>query len=131
MSTRQTHSSHAHAVLALLLSPARSYKNLFHAHPPFQIDGNFGGAASILEMLARSSATDVWLLPALPGSWQTGSIRGLRARGDVELDFAWRNGKVVQVTLLAGRDRKITLHAGVGVLTLDLKAGAPLHHSFE
>ena len=120
---------HAHEVLRLLLSPARSYANLFDAHPPFQIDGNFGGAAGILEMLVQSSEDSIWLLPALPSAWQHGELKGVRARGGVELDLAWENGKVGWVQVRAARDCRLTLHAGSSV-TLDLKVGTTTRHAF-
>lgn len=113
---------HAHDVLALLLSPARSYANLFDAHPPFQIDGNFGGAAGILEMLVQSSETDIWLLPALPPNWGRGGLRGVRARGGVELDLEWDDGRVRRVALRATGDRRVTVHAD-GARVVELRAG--------
>ncbi|MGB3336125.1 MAG: glycoside hydrolase family 95 protein [Devosia sp.] len=120
---------HAHAVLRLLLSPARSYLNLFDAHPPFQIDGNFGGAAGILEMLVQSSEGNVWLLPALPSNWPRGVLKGVRARGGVELGFAWENGRVNWVEVRAAQDCTINLHAGLSV-ALDIKAGLVVRHEF-
>ncbi|ODT76583.1 MAG: alpha/beta hydrolase [Pelagibacterium sp. SCN 64-44] len=120
----------ANAVLGLLLSPARSYRNLFDAHPPFQIDGNFGGAAGVLEMLVQSSEEAVWLLPALPSGWRRGEIRGVRARGGIELDFSWSEGEVQRVQVRSDRARRLTIHAGKTII-IDTSADSPVEVDFR
>jgi alpha-L-fucosidase 2 len=104
----------AYALLTLLLGPERTYMNLFDAHPPFQIDGNFGAAAGVLEMLVQSEPGRLHLLPALPTAWPCGELRGVRARGGLALDVSWREQRVVTLAITSRRTQTIELKLGAG-----------------
>nr|WP_307728003.1 glycoside hydrolase family 95 protein [Massilia terrae] len=110
----------AHSILSGLLGPTRTYPNMFDAHPPFQIDGNFGGTAGILEMIVQSWGGEILLLPALPAAWPDGSLRGVRARGGVELDIDWAGHRVQRLALRGRAGDKLKLRYGARVLDITL-----------
>ncbi|GAA2615881.1 glycoside hydrolase family 95 protein [Paractinoplanes durhamensis] len=99
---------HAHLMLSEQLK-ASTLANLWDTHPPFQIDGNFGATAGIVEMLLQSHGDEVHILPALPAAWPDGRVSGLRARGDLTVDIAWSAGTAREITVTAGKGGDITL----------------------
>lgn len=118
---------HALELVKLLLRPVSgkggSYVNLFDAHPPFQIDGNFGGSAGIAEMFLQSHTAYVDLLPALPSEISNGTIKGMLARGGFELDFNWNEGKLKQVTLRSKAGQTALLRYGKQEVSLKTEKG--------
>ena len=100
-----------------------TYPNLFDAHPPFQIDGNFGGTAGVCEMLMQSGDGKIELLPALPEAWKDGAVSGLCARGGFEVSFEWKDGKVRDCQIKAKKAGTVTLLYNGQQKTVKLKAG--------
>jgi alpha-L-fucosidase 2 len=117
----------AYKILALLIRPERTYPNMFDAHPPFQIDGNFGGANGIAEMLMQNhmvgNTVEVELLPALPKEFPTGNIKGLRARGGFEIDVEWKNGELTRATVRSLNGNSIRLRFGQVLRELKTRKG--------
>ena len=112
-----------------------TYPNLFDAHPPFQIDGNFGGVAGVCEMLMQSKiewnsmkdidipSVCIELLPALPSAWKDGQVEGLCARGGIVVNMTWKNGRVKDLVLTAQRDTQVTILYNGKQKTFRLKGG--------
>ncbi|TCN53726.1 glycoside hydrolase family 95 protein [Flavobacterium circumlabens] len=103
-----------------------TYPNLFDAHPPFQIDGNFGGAAAVAEMLVQSDENEIRLLPALPDAWESGSLKGICARGGFEIEMQWENKMLKKVSVSSKTGGKTTLINGDKKENVVLKKGQQL-----
>jgi alpha-L-fucosidase 2 len=107
------------------------YSNLFDAHPPFQIDGNFGATAGIAEMLLQSHVGEVHLLPALPKAWAEGSVSGLKARGNIKVNIGWKGGKLITATLQSPGARDVTVRYGEKTQQVHVPARIPTIVRFD
>ena len=121
--------AHAYNLVKLLISPARTdgrlYDNLWDAHPPFQIDGNFGFTSGITEMLMQSQNNEIQLLPALPSQWSTGHANGLCARGNFTVtEMNWSNGALTGVAIRSNSGNVCNVRYGNKTISFPTKAGS-------
>jgi len=114
---------HAFEILKYLLSPKCTYPDLFDSCPPFQIDGNLGGASGIAEMLLQSQNDLIQLLPALPKAWPEGSVSGLRARGGFEISLSWKDGRMISTRIHSVSGKHCKVRYWDKTIALDLKPG--------
>ncbi|MCF7957694.1 MAG: glycoside hydrolase N-terminal domain-containing protein [Phycisphaerae bacterium] len=114
---------HSFKMLAEALR-GNTYPNLFDAHPPFQIDGNFGATSGITEMLLQSHLGEIHLLPALPSALPNGSVKGLRARGGFEVDINWAEGQLISATIHSHAGTECIVRYNAKTLNLNMEAGA-------
>jgi len=118
---------HAMKMIKMLISPVETgggaYLNLFDAHPPFQIDGNFGAAAGIAEMLIQSHTKAIELLPALPADFAEGEVKGIRARGGFVLNLKWNNHLLQRVEILSETGNNFVLRYNGKEISMNTTAG--------
>ncbi|MBZ0257235.1 glycoside hydrolase family 95 protein [bacterium] len=131
--TRLHDAEHAYKILQMLIAPGRTYPNMFDAHPPFQIDGNFGGTSGIAEMFLQSIQNEILLLPALPGAWADGSVKGLCAKGGFEIDLDWKDGKLAKAVVRSknGNQCNIRYNGQLKNIAIDAGKSVALNHDLN